>query len=111
MGNDISIVLLSSVKVAVQFETEGNGQNKIVSHMNRSEVNLKNSEKNCDISYTERDFETEKWRRKWASGDAKTFLKNLFLETIFMSEQWDTRGFNSGSFLSNDFKFCSFTAQ
>ena len=27
-------------KVTVQFETEGNGQNEIVSHMNRSEVRL-----------------------------------------------------------------------
>ena len=26
------------VKVTVQFETEGNGQNKIFSHMDRSEV-------------------------------------------------------------------------
>ena len=28
------------VKVTVQFETEGNGQNEIVSHMERSEVKL-----------------------------------------------------------------------
>ena len=29
-----------SLKVTVQFETEGNGQNEIVSHMDRSEVKL-----------------------------------------------------------------------
>ena len=29
-----------SVKVTVQLETEGNGQNEIVSHMYRSEVKL-----------------------------------------------------------------------
>ena len=29
-----------AVKVTVQFETKGNGQNKIVSHMDRSEVKL-----------------------------------------------------------------------
>ena len=29
-----------SIKVTVQFETEGNGQNEIVSHMDRSEVKL-----------------------------------------------------------------------
>ena len=28
------------LKVTVQFETEGNGQNEIVSHMDRSEVKL-----------------------------------------------------------------------
>ena len=27
-------------KVTVQFETEGNGQNEIVNHMDRSEVKL-----------------------------------------------------------------------
>ena len=50
---------------AVQFETEGNDQNEIVSHMVKSEVKFKHSEKNCDISYTERDFEKEKFHRKW----------------------------------------------
>ena len=29
-----------AVKLTVQFETEGNGQNEIVSHMDRSEVKL-----------------------------------------------------------------------
>ena len=29
-----------NVKVTVQFETEGNGQNEFVSHMDRSEVKL-----------------------------------------------------------------------
>ena len=33
-------VLLFYVKVTVQFETEGNGQNEIVSHMDRSDVKL-----------------------------------------------------------------------
>ena len=28
------------LKVTVQFETEGNGQNEIVSHMDRSEIKL-----------------------------------------------------------------------
>ena len=28
------------LKVTVQFETEGNGQNEVVSHMDRSEVKL-----------------------------------------------------------------------
>ena len=58
--------VLLNVKVTVQFETEGNGQNEIASHMDRSEVNLANNEKKCDISYTERDFEKGKYHRKWA---------------------------------------------
>ena len=35
-GNSIKTL----VKVTVQFETEGNGQNEIVNHMDRSEVKL-----------------------------------------------------------------------
>ena len=50
---------LIDFKVTVQFKTEGNGQNEIVSHMDRSEViSFKIVKKNCDISYTEQDFET-----------------------------------------------------
>ena len=30
----------NDIKVTVQFETEGNGQNEIVSYMDRSEVKL-----------------------------------------------------------------------
>ena len=40
-----------------QFETEENGQNEIVSYMDKSEVI--SNKKYCDISYTEGDFETE----------------------------------------------------
>ena len=31
---------LGLLKVTVRFETEGNGQNEIVSHMDRSEIKL-----------------------------------------------------------------------
>ena len=41
--------------------------------------------KNIDISYTERDFETERIHLKWVCGDAKTF-KSFFLETILISK-------------------------
>ena len=34
------------LKVTVQFETEGSGQNEIVSRMDRQEVKLQNKEKN-----------------------------------------------------------------
>ena len=43
-------------------------------------------------------------------GGAKTF-KSFFLETIFMTNLWDARGSNSGSFSSTDLKFGSFIAK
>ena len=73
-----------------QFETEENGQNEIVSYMDKSEVI--SNKKYCDISYTEGDFETEIFHRKWVWGDAKIF-KCFFLETNFMSKLWDIRDF------------------
>ena len=39
------------------------------------------------------------------------FLKALFIEAIFMLKLRDTRGSNSGSFLSTDLKFGSFIAK
>ena len=36
----VRINATSSLKVTVQFETEGNGQNEIFNHMDRSEVKL-----------------------------------------------------------------------
>ena len=36
----ININKPTDIKVIVQFETEGNGQNEIYSHMDRSEVKL-----------------------------------------------------------------------
>ena len=35
-----STIIFLRLKVTVQFKTEGNGQNEIVSHMDRSEVKL-----------------------------------------------------------------------
>ena len=61
------LTIKSTVKVTIQFETEGNGQNEIVSHMDRSEVKLKNNEKNIVISHTKNKiFETEKYHQKCA---------------------------------------------
>ena len=87
-------------KVTVQFETEGNGQNEIVSHMDRSEVKLEIREKKtqCDISYTERYF--LKKLPEVGLRERQKLLKAFFIETIFMSKLWDTRGSNSGSFSS-----------
>ena len=35
-----TVLLCTRLKVTVQFETEGNGQNGIFNHMDRSEVKL-----------------------------------------------------------------------
>ena len=48
------------IKVTVQFETEGNGQNEIVSHMDRSEVKLYISEKNIVISHIQNEILKQK---------------------------------------------------
>ena len=73
-----------AVKVTVQFEThEGNGQNEIVSHMNRSGGKALNQRKKyCNISYTERDFETEKFDREVGSRGRQTF-KSFFSRDNF----------------------------
>ena len=57
---------LRSIKVTVQLETEGNCQNKIVSHVDRSDTKFKNSDNFFDIAYIEQDFETKKFLQKWA---------------------------------------------
>ena len=38
--NNLMNGIKNTVKVTVQFETKGNGQNEIFSHMDRSEVKL-----------------------------------------------------------------------
>ena len=49
-----------SLKVTAQFETEGNGQNEIVSHVDRSEVNLSISEKSIVISHIQNEILKQK---------------------------------------------------
>ena len=39
-GGRVVVHVQLAVKVTVQFETEGNDRNEIVSHMDRSEVKL-----------------------------------------------------------------------
>ena len=46
--------------VTVQFETERSGQNKIFSHMDRSEVKPSNSEKNIVIPHTHNEILKQK---------------------------------------------------
>ena len=52
--------VFNRIKFTVQFETEGNGQNEIFSHMDRSEVKLENSEKNIVISHTQNEILKQK---------------------------------------------------
>ena len=66
--------------------------------------------KNCDISYTERDFETENFTGSEFEGTPK-LVKAFFLETIFKTILRDFRGSNSDSFSSTDLKFDSFIAK
>ena len=67
------------VKVTVQFETEGNGQNEIVSLMDRSKVRLH------EMSYAEQDLKQNNFTGSGLKGTPK-LLKAHFLETIFMSK-------------------------
>ena len=62
------------------------------------------------IPHTHEILKKKKFHRKWVWGGAKTF-KGYFLETIFMTKLWDTRGSNSDSFSSTDFKFGSLIAK
>ena len=48
------------LKVTVQFETEGNGQNEIASNMDRSEVKLSISEKYIVISHIQNEILKQK---------------------------------------------------
>ena len=73
-------------KVTVQFETEGNGQNEIVSNMDRSEVKLLISEKNIVVSHIQNEILKQKNFTGSEFEGAPKLLKAFFLETIFMSK-------------------------
>ena len=75
--------------------------------MDRSEVKLWNGKKNCDISYTERDFETEKLHRKWAWGSTKTF-KSFFFLRLFLCQNCETLG-QFFVHWSEIWQFCTFS--
>ena len=72
------------VKVTVQFETEGNDQNEVVSHMDKSEVKLQNSEKNIVISHTHEILKQKNFTGSGFEGVPK--FKSFFLETMFMTK-------------------------
>ena len=77
-------------KVTVQFETEGNDQNEIVSNTDRSEVKLSISEKKyCEFLYTNEILKQKNLTGSEFEGVPK-LLKAFFPETIFMSKLLDT---------------------
>ena len=79
--------------------------------MDRSEVKLYNSEKIIVISYTHSEILKQKNFTGSEFEGAPKLLKAFFLEIIFMTNLWDTRGSNSDSFSSTDLKFGSFIAK
>ena len=72
----------TSLKVTVQFETEGNGQNEILSYMERSEVELRNSEKNIMTSHVQNEI----LKQINFTGNGIEGTPTFFLETIFMTK-------------------------
>ena len=74
------------LKVTVQFETEGNGQNEVVSIMDRSEVKLSISEKNIVISHIQNEILKQKYLTGSEFEGVPKLLKAFFFETIFMSK-------------------------
>ena len=77
--------MLCGIKVIVQFETEGNGQNEIVRHMNRSEVKLKIA-KNIVISHIQNEILKQKYFTGSELEGTPKLLKAFFLATIFMTK-------------------------
>ena len=79
---------LDRVKVTVQFETEGNGQNEIVSTMDRSEVNLLISKKNIVISHIQNEILKQKNLTGTEFDRAPKLLK-AFFSRLFLSQNYE----------------------
>ena len=77
------------VKVTVQFETEGNGQNEIVSNMDRSEVKLSISEKNIVISHIQNEILKQKNLTRSEFQGAPKLLK-AFFSRLFLCQNYET---------------------
>ena len=69
------------MKVTVQFETEGNGQNEIVSNMDRSEVKLLINEKNIVVSHIQNEILKQKNLTESEFEGAPKLLR--WFETVF----------------------------
>ena len=98
------------LNVTVQFETEGNGQNEIVSDMDRSEVKLSISEKNIVISHIQNEILKQKnfpgSEFEGAPKLLKAFFSRLFLCQNYETLEVQTRAFSS----STGLKFANFIA-
>ena len=76
------------LKVTVQFETEGNGQNEIGSHMDRSEVK-RVSEKNIVISHIQNEiFKQKNFTGSGFEGTPK--LLKAFISRLFLCQNYET---------------------
>ena len=83
------MVPLLAIKVTVQFETEGNGQNKIVSNMDRSEVKLSISKKNIVISQIQNEILKQKNLTGSVFEGAPKLLK-AFFSRLFLCQNYET---------------------
>ena len=77
------------IKVTVQFETEVNGQNEIVSNMDRSEVKLSISEKNIIISHIQNEILEQKNLTGSEFEGAPKLLK-AFFSRLFLCQNHET---------------------
>ena len=80
--------LLFVVKVTVQFETDGNGQNEIVSNMDRSEVKLSIREKNIVISHIQNKILKQKNLTGSEFEGAPKLLK-AFFSRLFLCQNYE----------------------
>ena len=76
-------------KVTVQFETEGNGQNEIVSNMDRSEVKLSISEKNIVIPHIQNKILKQK-NLTGSEFEGVPKLLKAFSSRLFLCQNYET---------------------
>ena len=76
-------------KVNVQFETKGNGQNEIVSNMDRSEVKISISEKNIVTSHIQNEILKQKYLTGSEFEGAPKLLK-AFFSRLFLCQNCET---------------------
>ena len=84
------------LKVTVQFETEGNGQNEIIRRIDISEVKLSISEKNIVISHIQNEILKQKNLTGREFEGAPKLLK-AFFSRLFLCQNYDTLEVLSGA--------------
>ena len=94
-------------KVTVQFETEGNGQNEIVSNMDRSEVKLSISEKDIVISHIQNEILKQKNLTGSEFEGAPKLLKAFFSNYFYVKTMRHSR-FQLGQFFVHWFEIWQF---